>query len=457
MSNMRKITTLVLAAISVSCAYANPSLITRKVGSEQMLNRLLSYVTIESQSDDESPLPFPMTEGQKQMAQYVYDEVRSIAGDEVKVTLSDDYYVYIDIRPNVKKDVPSILFLGHLDVTPEAPGKGIRPLVHRNYDGGKIVLTGNQVLDPNQPKGAHLKDLIGKTIVTSDGTTLLGADDKTGCAILVTLVEEIVNNPDFKHGRVMICLSQNEDIGLAAERYDPSVFNCRPDVVIDMDGDTHDKYSVGNFSAIGQAYHFKGNDVHASHGKELKYADALTAAATFISLIPVEMNPANRDGDEGYIHCFTLYQPKDENGKEISTEWIVKARLRFFNTAEGRYQQQLMTDNMAKVQQLFPHVEVSKIEDRMQYDNVKYSLPPFLPAMIEKAAAEAGMPMTSRMERAGTTSAMMLAKYTDLMPGGSGVYSGQQAEHSTLEWCCIEELLALVNFAENLIAEVMNK
>jgi len=193
-----------------------------KFSQEQMLNRFLSYVVIESQSIDEPDMnSFPMTFGQKLIAQLIYNEVKSFGGSSVKVTLSDDYYVYIDIPSNIKEKVPSILFMAHMDVTPEAPGKGIKPMVHRNYDGGDIKLPGGITLSPNSSQGAHLKDLVGKTIVTSDGTTLLGADDKTGCAVLVSMVEELIKNPNFQHGRVMVALSQNEDVGKAAMRYDP--------------------------------------------------------------------------------------------------------------------------------------------------------------------------------------------------------------------------------------------
>lgn len=432
--------------------------VTKKVSHDKMLDRFLSYVKIESQSVDEDDMTsFPMTDGQKQMAQFIYDEVKAMGGKDVKVTLSGDYYVYIDIPSNVKESVPSILLMAHMDVTPEAAGSGIKPIVHRNYNGGDLVLPGGITLSPCSTEGAHLKDLVGKTIVTSDGTTLLGADDKTGCAVLISLVEELINNPKFKHGRVMVALSQNEDVGKAALRYDPSVFGDKPDVVIDLDGDSHDKFSVANFTAVGQIYYFKGNDVHPGHAKEGKYADARTAAAYFVGQIPLEFNPSYRDGEQGYIHCYSIEHPVDENGNTIKTDYVVKVRLRYFDQEEGAYQKKLVDESMAKTQQAFPFVTVTKTYDVTQYENIAYTLPSYLPAMIEKASSDAGMPMSARSERGGTTSAMMVAKFLDAMPGGSGIYSGQQAEHSCYEWACIDELLTLVNVCENLITEIANK
>lgn len=447
----------IIALLLTSCVIVASAQVTmnKKVDANQMTNRFVSYAKIESQSIDEPSMSsFPMSDGQRKVAQYIYDELKSLGGKGVKVTLSDDSYVYVDIPSNIKNSVPSVLFMSHLDVTPEAPGDGITPVVHSNYDGGKIALKNGVVLDPGTAQGAHLKDLVGQTIITSDGTTLLGADDKTGCAVLVSMVEEIVNNPKFKHGRVMVAFSQNEDVGKAAMRYDPTVFGDKPDIVIDLDGSTHDTFSVANFSAIGQSYLFKGNKAHPSNGKETHYADALTAAAYFIGLVPPEINPSAREGEEGYVHCYSMTHPIDTNGESIENEYVVKVRLRYFDQNEGNYQKSLMADNLAKTQAAFPNVKAIKTDDEMQYENVAYTMPSYVPAIIAKAARKAGMEMSPKSDRGGTTSAMMVARFPELMPGGTCIYSGQQAEHSVYEWCCTEELLQLVNLCENVITEV---
>ena len=424
-----------------------------KVSQEKMLERFLSYVKIESQSIDESSMTsFPMTEGQREIAKFIYNEVKGFGGKDVKVTLSDDYYVYIDIPSNIKKNVPSVLFMAHMDVTPEVPGKGIKPIVHRNYDGGDICLPGGITISPNNPQCAHLKDLTGKTIVTSDGTTLLGADDKTGCAILVTMVEELIKNPKFKHGRVMVCLSQNEDIGRAADRYDPKAFVDKPDVVVDIDGGDYGKMSIANFTAIGQTYYFKGNDIHPAE----RYADALAAATYFMGLVPPEMHPSARDGKDGYIHCYSLAKHVTPKGDTIKTDFDVKVRLRYFDKEEGAYQKQLMEENLKKVQAAFPFVEAKKTDDKMQYESIAYSLPDYVPSLVQRAALASGMEVSTKYSRGGTTSAMMVAAFPDVMPGGPDFYSGQNAEHSKQEWCCIEEMMQLVNITERMIMELIN-
>jgi len=453
---MKRISIIVFFTVCIITCYAQiPA--SGKVSQEKMLERFLSYVKIESQSIDEpSMTSFPMTDGQREIAKFIFNEVKDFGGKGVKVTLSDDYYVYIDIPSNIKKNVPSVLFMAHMDVTPEAPGKGIKPIVHRNYNGGDIKLPGGITLNPNNPQCAHLKDLVGKTIVTSDGTTLLGADDKTGCAVLITLVEELIKNPKFKHGRVMVALSQNEDVGKAAIRYDPKVFGDKPEMVIDVDGSTFDQYSIANFTAIGQTYYFKGNKAHPSYGKKEKYADALTAASYFIGLVPPEINPSAREGKEGYVHCYSLAHPIDESGKPNVNDYVVKVRLRYFDQEEGAYQKKLMEDNLKKVQAAFPFVETKKTDDQIQYENIAYSMPTYVPELVKKAAHDAGMEMREKYARGGTTSAMMVARFPDVMPGGSDFYSGQNAEHSCYEWACIEELMMLVNASENVISGIIN-
>jgi len=454
---MRRVSFIILSFLIGVVANAQiPA--TGKVGLNKIKERFLSYVQIESQSvDDPDMSSFPITEGQKNIARHIYEEINAFSKGKVKVILSDDYYVYVDIPSNIKKNVPTILFLAHMDVTPECNGQGIKPIVHENYNGGDILLPGGITLSPKDPKCAHLKDLVGKTIVSSDGTTLLGADDKAGCTILVSMVEELINNPKFKHGRVMVCLSQNEDVGKAANRYDPKVFADRPDIVIDVDGDTFDQYSVANFSARGQSYYFKGNGAHPGNGKKNKYADALTATSYFIGLIPPEMNPSAREGQEGYIHCYAMFNPVTESGDTIKTDYIIKLRLRYFDKEEGAYQVQLMEDNLQKVQAAFPFVEVKKTSDEMQYENIAYTMPDIVPSLIQKAARNAGLEMRPKHARGGTTSAMMAAKFPNAMPGGSDFYSGQNAEHSNQEWCCVEELMQLVDVVENMIKELTNR
>lgn len=419
--------------------------------------RFLRYATIESQSvDDPDTESFPITEGQKNIATHIYDEIKSFGGKGIRIVLSDDYYIYVDIPSNVKDSIPSILFMAHMDVTPEAPGKGIKPQVHRNYDGGDIQLGNGIVLSPDMPQGTHLKNLKGKTIITSDGTTLLGADDKTGCTVLVTMLEEVINNPKFKHGRIMVMLSQNEDVGKAAYRYDPDVFGNKPDIVIDVDGDSPTAFSVANFTAIGETYRFKGNMAHPSHGLENKYGDALTASSYFIGSIPPCVHPSASTGTQGYVHCYSCEHPKDSLGNDIRDEYVAKVRLRYFDKSEGDSLRKYVDNAFEETCKAFPFVKVTRTEPVLQYENISYSMPSYVPSLIKSAAQESGLVLEPRNERGGTTSAMLSARIPGKTPGGPCIYSGQQSEHSIYEWCCVEEMSQMVSVVKNIIGMVTN-
>lgn len=420
---------------------------TNKNVHEKVLNRFLSYVKIESQSVDTPDFnAFPMTEGQKKIATFLANEIQSFGGKNVEVTVSKDFYVYVKIPSNLSdsqnKTVPNLFFTAHLDVTPEAPGKGINPIVHTNYPGGDLTLSPGIVLSPSSPAGARLNELKGKTIVTTDGTTLLGADDKAGCTILVTLIEELVNNPRIKHPDLFVMFSQNEDIGRAAYRYDPAVFGTKPDIVIDVDGGEPGVFSAENFTATGQTFYFKGNKAHPGDGLKSQYADALTAAAYFMGAIPPSVHPSASSGKQGYLHCYACEHPVDASGKIIEEDYIAKYRIRYFDKQEGDTLRTYLHNAFQKTCKAFPFVKITPSEEVKQYDNIAYTMYKHTPEIIQKAALKEGLPMVAKSERGGTTSSMLVT--TGALPGGPCIYSGQQAAHSCMEWCCIEDLTLIV-------------
>lgn len=431
---------------------------TNKNTHEKVLNRFLSYVKIESQSVDVPDFnAFPMTEGQKKMATFLANEIQSFGGKDVEVTVSKDFYVYVKIPSNLSdsknKIVPSLFFTAHLDVTPEAPGKGINPIVHTNYSGGDLTLSPGIVLSPSSPAGARLNQLKGKTIVTTDGTTLLGADDKAGCTILVTLIEELITNPRIKHPDLFFMFSQNEDIGRAAYRYDPAVFGTKPDIVIDVDGEEPGVFSAENFTAAGQTFYFKGNKAHPGDGLKSQYADALTAAAYFMGAIPPSVHPSASSGKQGYLHCYACEHPVDASGKIIEEDYIAKYRIRYFDKQEGDTLRTYLHNAFQKTCKAFPFVKITPSEEVKQYDNIAYTMYRHTPEIIQKAALKEGLPMVAKSERGGTTSSMLVT--TGALPGGPCIYSGQQAAHSCMEWCCIEDLTLMVQVLKNLIEETL--
>lgn len=419
-----------------------------------MTNRFINYAKINSQSVDTTDFNvFPMTSGQTKMAEYLENELHSICkGKDIKITRSEDQYVYVKIPSNVtSKSVPSLMFMAHLDVTPEVTAHNVKPIIHKNYGGGEIKLPSGIVIDPESPQGEHLKNCIGKTIITSDGSTLLGADDKAGVTILVGLLENIINNKKIKHGDIYLVFSQNEDIGRAADRFEAKYVDGNPDIIIDVDGSIPDKFSVENFTASMFIYHFKGHDAHPGDGFINKYGDALTSASYFIGNIPPCKHPSASKDKQGYIHCYSMTHPTDSTGKEIPEDYIVKVRLRYFDKQEGDTLRLILKDAKNITAQAFPNVSIEGGQENMQYENIAYTMYPGTAELIIKSAQENGITMTPSSERGGTTSAMMAAKG---LRGGPCIYSGQQAAHSLYEWVCVEDMMKMVDVTTDIVKNV---
>ena len=421
---------------------------------EKTKNRFINYAKISSQSVDTADMnAFPMTDGQIKMAEYLENELRGICkGSNAVITRSADQYVYVKIPSNMKgKSVPSLMFMAHLDVTPEAPGQNIKPIVHENYDGGEIKLPAGIVLSPETPQGAHLKNCKGRTIITSDGSTLLGADDKAGVTILVGLAELLVKNKKIKHGDVYMVFSQNEDIGRAAYRFESKYVDGSPDIVIDVDGNMPDRFSVENFTASMITYRFRGHDAHPGEGFVNKYGDALTAASYFIGLLDPTKHPSASKDKQGYIHCYSMVHPTDEAGKEISEDYLVKVRLRYFDKNEGDTLRHMLRDAERLAASAYPFVKVEAGPETVQYENIAYTMYPGTADLIMNSAARVGMKMSPSSERGGTTSAMMAAKG---LRGGPCIYSAQQAAHSVYEWVCVEDMVKMIFVTTDIVKNV---
>ena len=418
---------------------------------ESYVLRFVNYARINSQSTEgEDVTAFPLSMGQRQMARLVEQDLLKMAKNNksLQVVRSEREYVYAKLPATTKRKLPSIMLMAHLDITPEAPGGNIKPIVHRNYQGGDIVLPSGVVLSPESPQGKHLKECIGKTIITSDGNTLLGADDKTGCTVLVSLICNLLYGKPFEHGDLYFVFSQNEDIGRAADGFETKYVGGNPDVVIDVDGDDPHAFSVENFTAAMRIYTFHGKSAHPGEGYANKYGDALTAASYFVGQIPPYKHPSISRGKQGYIHCYDISHPKDSIGKVISDDYLVKVRLRYFDKLEGDSLRQMLDSAEGKTIEAFPFVKVEASAENLQYENVAYTMYPTLPDIIKKAYASFGKKVSPRSERGGTTSAMIAAKG---LRGGACLFSGQQAEHSVYEWTCVEDMVDMTKILQKII------
>ena len=432
------IATFVLVAISASVSAKS-----YRVSQDKMLDRLLGYIKINSQSqyDKENSSIFTMTDGQRVMAQHLANEAKALGA---KVYVCPDNYVYIELPSNTKADVPTLGISCHYDTTPEAPcSKVINPIVIK-YKGGDIIQGEGRSISPDSHFGRDLKNHIGKTIIHTDGTTLLGGDDKNGCAITMSVLETLLKNgKKQRHGKVQFVFCPNEDIGLSAARIDKAYFN--PDILYDMDGEGGNEITISNFTARGFDVCFTGNKAHPAEAKKMKFGDALAAASTFIAAVPVKYRPENSEGRQGYIHPYTMSADSTETIYKVST------RIRYFDRAEGDIFDKIINEAVARIKRDFPNVKTEVVYDGLQYENVEYSMHPKSRAIVAEAAKRAGIAYKEVDGRGGTTASMFCAKG---LKGGMNVFTGQYAVHSTNEYAVLEEIYAAYRLMMEIVGQV---
>ena len=263
---------------------------------QHIIDRFISYVTVDTESDANSDTT-PSTAKQWDLAHKLVAELKAIGLTEV--TIDDNAYIMATVPSNVDYDVPVIGFISHFDTSPDFSGANVKPHIVRDYDGGDIVLNAEQniILSPN-----YFKDLLqykGQTLITTDGTTLLGADDKAGITEIVTAAEYLIQHPEIKHGKIRIGFTPDEEIGRGAHKFDVAAFGA--DWAYTMDGSQIGELEYENFNAAGAKLTFKGKSVHPGYAKG-KMINSMLIANKFISKLPKEEVPEMTSGYEGFFH-----------------------------------------------------------------------------------------------------------------------------------------------------------
>jgi len=263
---------------------------------EKILDRFLRYVSIDTQSNEESESQ-PSTEKQLRLLSLLRDELKEMGVD---ATLDEWGYVMATIPSNIDgAKIPAIGFISHVDTAPDASGKDIKPQIIKDYDGGDIALKGvdGLYLKPSEfPELLHFK---GQTLVTTDGTTLLGADDKAGVAEIMDAVQYIVEHPEFKHGEIKVGFTPDEEIGRGVVKFDVKKFGA--DYAYTMDGGEVGELEFENFNAASAKIHIQGRNVHPGYAKG-KMKNAILIGMELNSLLPIEQKPEYTEGYEGFIH-----------------------------------------------------------------------------------------------------------------------------------------------------------
>lgn len=281
---------------------------------KKITERFIRYARVDTQSDETSTT-CPSTTKQFMLLKMLADELVDMG--LTKVDIDGNGYLFATIPANVTVKVPTIGFIAHVDVSPDAPSENIKPNVVKNYDGGDIVLDAEQniVLSPND--FPELKNYVGDDIVTTNGLTLLGADDKAGIAAIMQMVDYVQNNPDFKHGTIKIAFTPDEEIGRGADLFDVKKFGA--DFAYTVDGDGLGNIEYENFNAASAKITVIGKNVHPGNGKN-KMVNAALLISRIIGQVPVKQTPRYTSGYEGFFHFY-----KVEGGVEkASAEAIIR-------------------------------------------------------------------------------------------------------------------------------------
>ncbi len=302
------------------------------INKQSLIDRFIRYVKIDTQSDDTVTDRFPSTEKQLELSNLLVKELKELGVQDVEI---DQYgYVMATIPANIDKQVPVLGFLAHVDTAPDMPGKNVNPRFVENYDGADIVLNKelNVILSPAE--FPELKNYLGQTLIVTDGTTLLGADDKAGVAEIMTAVEYMLQTPHFKHGKIRIGFTVDEEVGRGVDHFDVARFGA--EFAYTLDGGAIGELEFENFNAASAKITIQGRNIHPGYAKD-KMLNALLIAQEFNSLLPAHERPEHTQDYEGFYHLIKM----DGSVEKATFQYIIRDHDRKKFEARKAYMQRI--------------------------------------------------------------------------------------------------------------------
>jgi tripeptide aminopeptidase len=394
------------------------------VDPERLLSRFLRYVQIDTTAKENAG-HYPSSPGQIKLGRALAEELRSLGLSDV--TQNDFGIVTATIPATAKHPVPTIAFNAHLDTSPETTGTGIKPQVVRQYDGQDLVLVGDSTKVIRVSENQDFRALIGRTIITSDGTTLLGADDKAGVAVIMELATHLQEQHEIPHGDIRILFTCDEEIGHGVDHVDLPQLGAV--VGYTLDGRGADEIDVETFSADLAIVTLKGVNIHPSIGKG-KMVNAVRAAADFITRLPRNLcSPETTDGRAGFLHPYVI----DGGVAEVT----LRVLLRDFDTVKLTELAEQLRQISEQTKNEFPGSQVD-VKIIPQYRNMAEGLrrEPRAVAMAQQAFERLGRQPKLTIIRGGTDG----SRLTELGLPTPNLSCGQHNPHSPLEWACLEEM-----------------
>ena len=383
------------------------------------VERFLEYVKIDTQSSEESET-YPSTPGQLDLLVKLRDECEAMGLSDV--TMDKNGYVFATVpATSDKADVPVIGFLAHIDTSPEMSGKDVKPLFHRNYDGGDIVLPDEPSAVIEAENNPALADQVGKDLITASGTTLLGADNKAGVAEIMAAAEYLLAHPEIPHGPVRIGFTPDEEVGTGTRYFDVDAFGAY--CAYTMDGETLGELQVETFSADSMTVNFHGFNTHPGFARG-KMVNAIKVAAHFIDSLPREgLSPETTDGYDGFVHPYTL----NAGVERTSVKFIV----RDFDENGLKEKENLLGQLAREAVLRFPGASVDTIVEE-SYRNMKEVLDHYPDVRDNAIEAIRRAGLTPRVEpiRGGTDG----SKLSFMGLPTPNIFAGEHNFHSRFEW-----------------------
>lgn len=394
---------------------------------QHIIDRFISYVTIDTESDPNSTTT-PSTAKQWDLANKLVEELKAIGLKDV--TIDDKSYIQATLPSNLDYEVPTIGFVAHFDTTPDFTGANVKPQIVKNYDGGDIILNKehNIVLSPS-----YFEDLLqykGQTLITTDGTTLLGADDKAGVTEIVTAMEYLIKNPQIKHGTLKVGFTPDEEIGRGADFFDVEKFGC--EWAYTMDGSQIGELEYENFNAAGVKLTFQGKSVHPGYAKG-KMINSMLLANKYISKLPKEEVPERTKGYEGFFHVVHL----DGSIEETNVQLIIRDHNRKKFEKRKEFAQKIADKFNKKYAKQFGS-DIVSIEIKDQYYNMREKIAPVMHIIdiAESAMKELGIKPLIKPIRGGTDGSRL--SYMGLPC--PNIFAGGHNFHGKYEYVPVESM-----------------
>jgi tripeptide aminopeptidase len=391
---------------------------------QKITERFIKYVRVDTQSDPENPA-FPSTEKQWDLAHILIDDLKAIGMQNI--TLDDNCYIMATLPSNVDFEVPTIGFISHIDTSPDYTGTNVNPQIHENYDGSDIVLNEKEdiVLSPD-----YFEDLLlynGQTLITTDGTTLLGADDKAGITEIITAMEYLIQHPEIKHGKIRIAFTPDEEVGKGAHLFDVEKFGA--EWAYTMDGSQVGELEYENFNAADAKVTINGKIVHPGYAKG-KMINSMLIANEFIAALPKNEIPEKTEGYEGFFH---LYSIKGEVEK-TELQYIIRDHdMNLFEKRKVDFKQTVDRIN----EKLGKDLIIVEIKD--QYFNMKEKVEPVMHIVdiAEEAMKELGIKPLIKAIRGGTDGSQLSYKGLPC----PNIFAGGHNFHGRYEYVPIESMI----------------